>query len=203
MSQAGIFVPSALPPGGVVETLTGNTGGAVGPNGADNINVIGDGATITVVGNPGSNTLTISAIATDATSFPTNSGTATPVGGVLNIVGGKGILTSGSGNTVTVASTGIFFTYVDVASSPYTVLTDDVYLSVDSSGGPITILFPNSALSGEPYIVKDRTGNASVNNITVTTVGGTVTIDGVTSFLMDSAYQSISLVGNGISYEIY
>ena len=92
---------------------------------------------------------------------------------------------------------------MNVASSPYTVLTDDVYLSVDSSGGPITILFPNSALSGEPYIVKDRTGNASVNNITVTTVGGTVTIDGVTSFLMDSAYQSISLVGNGISYEIY
>ena len=46
---------------GTVETLTGNTGGAVSPNGSGNINVVGDGTTIDVVGNPGTNTLTISA----------------------------------------------------------------------------------------------------------------------------------------------
>lgn len=205
MSQAGTFAGGNNPPGTVVETLTGNTGGAVGPNGADNINVVGDGTTITIAGNPGTNTLTVSTIGGGggANSFPTDSGIATPIAGVLNINGGKGIIVSGTSNTVTVSSTGIFFTYIDVNSSPYTVLTDDVYLSVDSTGGPITILFPNSALLGEPFIVKDRTGTAAVNNITVTTVGGVVTIDGVTSFIMDSAYQSISLVGNGTSYEIY
>jgi hypothetical protein len=205
MSQAGSFSPSSLPPGSVVETITGNTGGAVGPNGLDNINVIGDGTTITVAGNPGTNTLTISTVGGGggANSFPTDSGTATEIGGVLNVVGGKGIIVSGASNTVTVSSTGIFFTYIDVNSSPYTVLTDDVYLSVDSTGGPITILFPNSALLGEPFIVKDRTGTSAVNNITVTTVGGAIFIDGVTAFIMDSAYQSISLVGNGTGYEIY
>ena len=55
-----------IPPGTVVETLTGNSGGAVGPNGASNINVIGDGTTIDVVGNPGTNTLTISSISNNA-----------------------------------------------------------------------------------------------------------------------------------------
>lgn len=47
---------------GNTETLTGNTGGAVGPDTNANINVKGDGTTITVTGNPGTNTLTISAI---------------------------------------------------------------------------------------------------------------------------------------------
>jgi hypothetical protein len=123
--------------------------------------------------------------------------------GTAVLTAGKGIVITPTANVITVASSGIFFTYIDVTTSPYVVLTDDVYLSVDTSGGPITIQFPNSALSGEPYIVKDRTGNAATNNITVTTVGGSVTIDGVTSFVMDSAYQSISIVGNGSTYEIY
>jgi len=45
--------------GSVVETLTGNSGGAVTPDGSGNINVVGSGG-VTVVGNPGTNTLTIS-----------------------------------------------------------------------------------------------------------------------------------------------
>jgi hypothetical protein len=44
---------------GAVMTLTGNSGGAVGPDGSQNINVVGAGS-ITVTGNPGTNTLTIS-----------------------------------------------------------------------------------------------------------------------------------------------
>lgn len=42
----------------VVDTLTGNSGGAVGPT-ANNINILGAGG-ITVAGNPGTSTLTIS-----------------------------------------------------------------------------------------------------------------------------------------------
>ncbi len=40
-------------------TITGNTGGAVGADGSNNINVVGGGA-ISVTGSPGTNTLTIS-----------------------------------------------------------------------------------------------------------------------------------------------
>jgi hypothetical protein len=44
------------------ETLTGNTGGPVGPDANNNINVIGDGISASVVGNPGTHTLTISLV---------------------------------------------------------------------------------------------------------------------------------------------
>ena len=53
MSQAGIFSIALLPPGTVVETLQGNSGGPVGPTAGNNIFVVGDGTTIDVVGNPG------------------------------------------------------------------------------------------------------------------------------------------------------
>ena|SRR5579872_5331495 len=56
-------------PGGesaIVETLTGNSGGAVGPDASHNINVLGSGA-VTVVGVPASNTLTISVSGTGLT----------------------------------------------------------------------------------------------------------------------------------------
>lgn len=86
---------------GLISTLTGNSGGAVSPL-AGNINVIGSGV-ITVVGNPGTHTLTITPSGSIASSFPTDSGTATPSAGVLNVLGGtaaRDINTSGSGNTI-------------------------------------------------------------------------------------------------------
>lgn len=56
MSQLYLSIPGGA--GAVVETLTGNSGGAVGPTG-NNINVVGSGS-VTVAGNPGTSTLTIS-----------------------------------------------------------------------------------------------------------------------------------------------
>ena len=58
MSQAGIINVAGGGGGGApIQTLTGNSGGAVPPT-ANNINVVGTGA-ITVTGNPGTSTLTI------------------------------------------------------------------------------------------------------------------------------------------------
>jgi hypothetical protein len=47
---------------GSIISLTGNSGGAVFPNTSGNVNVVGDGTTITIVGNPGTHTLTASLI---------------------------------------------------------------------------------------------------------------------------------------------
>lgn len=60
MSQAGIVSDqtSGLPD---IETITGTSGGAVGPNAAFNINLLGAEEVI-VTGNPGTNTLTIDSI---------------------------------------------------------------------------------------------------------------------------------------------
>lgn len=46
--------------GSDIETLTGDTGGAVGPDGAFNIDILG-GDTTTITGNPGTSTLTVDA----------------------------------------------------------------------------------------------------------------------------------------------
>ncbi len=83
----------------VLTSLTGNSGGPVEPT-AGNINVVGTGI-ISIAGNPGTSTLTISQATSAATSFPTQSGTAVPSLGVLNIIGSGGLSTTGSGNTVT------------------------------------------------------------------------------------------------------
>jgi hypothetical protein len=57
MSSQGQFI-IGTPPFAPVESLTGNSGGAVPPNIAGNINIVGSGS-VNVVGTPGTNTLTI------------------------------------------------------------------------------------------------------------------------------------------------
>lgn len=90
--------------------------------------------------------------------------------------------------------------------SPYTVTATDNYISCDttsSTAGTITILLPNAPTTYRRFIIKDRTGAASTSNITVTTVGGAVTIDGATSYIMAGNYDAIDLLFNGTSYEVY
>jgi len=56
MSQIAIYDNTTILPD--IELLTGNAGGAVGPNAAHNINIVGVGAVV-VTGNPATNTLSI------------------------------------------------------------------------------------------------------------------------------------------------
>lgn len=161
MSQAGVINIGGSGTG-VVQTLTGNTGGAVPPT-AGNINVLGAG-NLTVSGNAGTSTLTIS-----------------------------------ENSAVLITS----YKSIAFADSPYTVLDSDYYISVDTSGGAITIRFPNAPTTLRSWIVKDRTGNALANNITLTTVGGAVLIDGATSKLMNINHQADEIMFNATSFEIY
>jgi len=98
---------------------------------------------------------------------------------------------------------GVAFTYTSTSTSPYVVLSSDLFVSIDSSGGAKTVQLPNAPRNGQVYIIKDKTGSAAANNITVTTVGGAVTIDGSTTFVMSTNYESISVLFNGTSYEIW
>ena len=88
--------------------------------------------------------------------------------------------------------------------SPYTVLAGDEYLSVDTSAGVVSLLFPNAPTALRTWVVKDRTGTSSTSNISVTTVGGSVTIDGQTTYTIASNYASIQLLANATpTYEVY
>jgi hypothetical protein len=96
------------------------------------------------------------------------------------------------------------YTNVNHAASPYTILSTDYYISVDCSGGTVTLNFPNSPTAKQTWIIKDRTGSASTNNISITTPGGTVTFDGLTTYKITSNYGSIELLANSTpTYEVF
>jgi len=285
-------------PGGFIQTLTGNSGGPVGPT-AGNINLLGTGV-ITVVGNPGTSTLTVgitgttnhavqvgnaagglTSIAVGTTGQVLTGVTggdpvfAAPAPSSISITGDSGGALTGNAFTFTGGATGLTFsgavstetltgtlvvahggsgavtftahgvilgegtspfgvtaagttgqvltgvtggdpiwaapsggstltiTTVNNAASPYTVLGSDQFLAVNTSGGAVTIRLPNAPATGTVFYVKDSNGTAAASNITVTTVGGAVNIDGATSFVMNTAYESISVVFDGSAYEIF
>ncbi len=64
-------------------------------------------------------------------------------------------------------------TTVTAGMSPYSLSNSDSVLYVDTSGGAVTILLSASASrNDEPLSIKDVTGNAAANNITITPIAG-------------------------------
>lgn len=107
--------------GAVTETLTGNSGGAVGPDGANNINVVGDATTITISGNPGTNTLTASVTGSVGQTITGNSGGAlSPTAGNWNILGAS----TAPGTTPVTTSGAVSTLTVDVQKTQAIVATD-------------------------------------------------------------------------------
>lgn len=127
--------------------------------------------------------------------------------GTATITAGANITVTPGANTITIAAnaSSVVYNYTGIvfADSPYTVLSTDYYISADVTGGAITVRLPNAPTTGRAFVVKDKAGLAATNNITVTTVGGAVNIDGATSFVMNTAYESIQLIFNGSTYEVY
>ena len=126
--------------------------------------------------------------------------------GTATITAGTGITVTPSANTITISGSGttsLTVTPVNNAASPYTVLATDSFLAVNTSGGAVTIRLPNAPATGTVFYVKDSNGTAAASNITVTTVGGAVNIDGATSFVMNTAYESINVVFDGTAYEVF
>ncbi len=189
----GASAGSSLTVGNSNNILIGTTG-TVGDNARIRIGTNGTQTTAFIAGIDGVN---VGSVAKVVTLDSDQLGTAT-------ITAGSGITVTPGANTITISGSGLTpVSYTNVNTSPYVVLSTDQYISVDSSGGAITIQLPNAATLSRVFVVKDRTGSAATNNITVTTVGGAVNIDGATTFVMNTAYQSINIIGNGSTYEIY
>ena len=84
-------------------------------------------------------------------------------------------------------------TYVN--SSPYTVLTSDDIILMDTLlySAPMSVILPASPTTdGQVWTIKDWSGEAAGFNITVTVAGGANTIDGGTSFVLNENYQAVS-----------
>lgn len=85
-----------------------------------------------------------------------------------------------------------------VTTTPFTPALTDYLLDVNVAA-PSSVVLPVSPV-GTVFIVKDISGNASINNITVTGTG--VLIDGAASALINTDYGSITLVYNGTEWNI-
>lgn len=94
---------------GTLNTLTGNSGGAVSPL-AGNINVVGDGTTINVVGNPATHTLTISTVG-GVQPGTSCAFLAVQSANVANVTGDGTVYSLGSAQTLT--------TIFDIGSNVY------------------------------------------------------------------------------------
>lgn len=92
------------------------------------------------------------------------------------------------------------FRYRNVDQASYNVAASDEFLGVTTSTQATAIQLPNTALTGQAFVIKDISGNASVHNITVSTVSGTTLIDGSTSLTINSDYESVQFMYNGSAY---
>ena len=85
----------------------------------------------------------------------------------------------------------------------YTVLAADQFILVNTDNSIVTILLPNTTTTGRLIVIKDWTGNAANYPITVTTVGGSVTIDEATSIDIDTNFGSLNLIFEGTNYSTW
>lgn len=167
--------------------------------------VVADSAT-TRIGTNGTQTKFFAA-GIDSVNVGSTANVVTEVGNQLGtavITAGTGVSITTGANTITISASGTTtFNVTSVSSSPYVVAATDDFLAVNSSGGAIQINLPNAPATGRVYIIKDSTGSAFTHNITVTTVGGSVNIDGATSYVMNTNYSAINVLFDGTAYEIW
>lgn len=88
-----------------------------------------------------------------ATSYPTDSGTATPAANILNVFGGVGISTSGAGNTVTINAVSGGFNWLNIGASQSLAAQTGYFCS---SGGALSLALPASSAVGDTiHVVLD------------------------------------------------
>lgn len=193
----------------IIATFTGNSGGPVSPDSLQNINVVGDGTDITIVGNAGINTLTLSATSGSLGNQITgNSGGAVSPesNGNINIVG-DGItiefIDSPSTNTITasILNPTTFHITGNDAQEVFPDLSGNINLigdgiSIDVTGNPGSHTLTLSLIPSDiPHSITGDTGGAvssgAGNNIDL--IGGV----GITT-VGTSLSHSIEIQGSSV-----
>jgi len=88
-----------------------------------------------------------------------------------------------------------------VTSNPYVVQSTDEYIGINVAT-PTTVYLPAIAgiQQGLYVTIKDESGNAKTNNITLSGAG--VTVDGQATYLLNYNYEAVSLIYNGTNWFI-
>jgi len=171
---------------GDLQTLTSNSGGAVGPDALFNINIVGDGITITGVGNPATHTITLSASGSGIVSTLTgNSGGAvSPSGGNINVIGDTttiNIVGNPGTHTLTASATGIvatsFHTDNGTATPAAGIIDFNAISQAGSSvsfSGATNIVSLNTTDAGGNVLIGLQAGNATLTGTANTGIGYSV-----------------------------
>jgi hypothetical protein len=93
--------------------------------------------------------------------------------------------------------------------APFTVFTSPfqmtgnfygiVYVVKLTVAGPASMILPASPVAGLQMTIKDGKGDANTNNITIS--GGT--IDGLSTYVMATSRQSVSVTYDGTQWELW
>ena len=179
MSQMGRFYAKTP-----IETITGNTGGPVGPDILQNLTIIGTG-TATFDGNPLTNTITFNDASTAPEQFTTDSGVVIAVGDNANIFGAHGINTAGAADTITIAvnNTLMLGDLAHVAGDTLTISSGNIGVTdgnVNLTAGNINL--PTTFPSGMQGIITVNGSNfihsLGVGNTFVGSNSGNLTLTG-------------------------
>ncbi len=125
--------------------------------------------------------------------------------GVQTITGGLNITITGTAtNPIVSESQAVLANNYSVANAtPYVATATDYYITVDTSTTAITIRLPDAPTNYRIFIIKDSAGNASVRNVTVTTVSGIKLLDAAATFVMNTNYQSANFLYDGFGYQVF
>jgi hypothetical protein len=180
---------------GAVNVISGEANAdSINVTSAGGMNIVATGAAakdIIITNTNGSMTLTAGENVTDAMNF-----TASGAASRINLTAGTGSINLASG--LIVAKKDVVF-----ADSPYVVLGTDYFLSVDTSGGAVTVTLPNAAtLAGRTYVIRDTGGAAAATNITVATAGGNLVGGGASAAtkVISAAYAGATVYSNGVTW---
>lgn len=168
-----------------VDLLAGNTGGNVGPNASGVINVVGDGTTITIAGNPGTNTLTASLVggglAIDSIALQTGTTPCVPDG--AGLITFNGAVVAAGTNPVRTNGTAANTMALQVQTSQALAATDatkiglsnfnSTYFTCDANGFVSTVPGAGFRLLVTTFII-NGTWNINANTVyaEVMIVGG-------------------------------
>ncbi len=139
------------------------------------LNFTSNDASVTITGTDGglnAQDIDFSVGPTVAITYQTDSGSATPAANILNVIGGGGATTSGSGNTITVTAESSFIWSTITASQ--ILVANNGYFCI-SPGGALTLALPSVGSTVIGQEIK-------------------VTLDGATSFqITQAASQQIHI----------
>lgn len=115
------------------------------------------------------------------------------LGGVSQFsVNKSGLLTTAGGRVRAVR-------VITAAGAITVAVTDDVVVVNKTVGAASAVALP-AGVTGQVFVIKDGKGDAAANNITITPAAGT--IDGAATYVMNTNYQSVTLIYNATQWNV-